>query len=222
MRSINKTKQSKRKSIMQKFIIVGKSELFERFKDEIEKALGQNAELAKYNIEQALNDNDIDREDLMVLTLDDIADIMNESDDHCRLPFYIDSDCKLLQSLHGEEERDIYCVNCDLILCEDGRSPNSKDDSSDSMNKFLKERNKHIDRVNEFHAVPYDLFDEWFNYRKAIYEKELAESGVELDDDDYAQYEKLSFDDMVSAIQRHINGEMGVFSGFDNTAQSVK
>ena len=36
---------------MQKFIIVGKSELFERFKNEIEKALGQNAELAKCNIE---------------------------------------------------------------------------------------------------------------------------------------------------------------------------
>lgn len=222
MCSINQTKQSKRKSIMQKFIIVGKSELFDRFKNEIEKALGQNAELAKCNIEQALDDNDIDREELMVLTLDDIADIMNESDDHCRLPFYIDTDCKLLQSLFGEEERHIYCVDCDLILCEDGRATNSQYDSSDSMNKFLKERNKHIDRVNEFHAVPYDLFDEWFNYRKAIYEKELAESGVELDDDDYAQYEKLSFDDMVSAIQRHINGEMGVFSGFDNTAQSVK
>ena len=207
---------------MQKFIIVGKSELFERFKNEIEKALGQNSDLAKYNIEQALDDNDIDREDLMVLTLDDIADIMNESDDHCRLPFYIDSDCKLLQSRFGEEERHIYCVSCDLILCEDGRSPNTKDNSSDSMNKFLKERNKHIDRVNEFHAVPYDLFDEWFNYRKAIYEKELEKDGIVLDDDDYAQYEKLSFDDMVNAIQRHINGEMGVFSSFDNTAQSVK
>lgn len=207
---------------MQKFIIVGKSELFERFKNEIKKALGQNAELAKCNIEQALDDNDIDREDLMVLTLDDIADIMNESDDYCRLAFYIDTDCKLLQSQHGEEERHIYCVNCDLILCEDSRAPNSQYDSSDSMNKFLKERNKHIDRVNEFHAMPYDLFDEWFNYRKAIYEKELEKNGIILEDDDYAQYEKLSFDDMVNAIQRHINGEMGVFSSFDNTAQSVK
>ena len=213
---------------MQKFIIVGKSELFERFKNEIEKALGQNAELAKCNIEQTLDDNDIDRENILVLTLDDIANIMNEGDDYCWLSSYIDTDCKLLRSRYGEEERHIYCVDCDLILCEDGRQVNVKNIFTEecyqtpSIRQFLEESAKHRERLTEYNTVPCDLFNEWFNHRKVIYEKELEKNGIILDNDDYAYYEKLSFDDMVNAIQRHINGEMGVFSSFDNTAQSVK
>lgn len=212
---------------MQKFIIVGKSELFERFKDEIEKALGQNADVAKQNIEQTLDDNDIE-ENLMVLTLDDIANIMNEGDDYCWLSSYIGTDFKLLQSRFGEEERHIYCVDCDLILCEDGRQVNVKNIFTEecyqtpSMRQFLEESAKHRERLTEYNAVPCDLFNEWFNHRKVIYEKELEKNGIILDNDDYAYYEKLSFDDIVNAIQRHINGEMGVFSSYDNTAQSVK